>query len=199
MAKKATTATKKASLNFAMIDREALALASSAQQAITLLAQAERALDEVKKRYKDYSKSDREDYTKDEREDLKPAKTRAYPLANAFITRYIGLEDLTNGEVYNFNMVSFLTNIGVLIDAGEDIEEDKKIARKIAVYRDAVVNRVKTSKNGRNRGDELFSWGKKTEIKNDIVDLFAAIVYGMLESGAIEYCGGGLAVKNFEA
>lgn len=198
MAKKATTTTKKASLNFAMIDREALKLASSAQQAIVLMAQAERTLDEAKKRYKDYSKQDRDEYTKDERDELKQAKTRAYTLANAFITRYIGLEDLTNGEVYNFDMVSFLVNIGVLIDAGADIEDDKKIARKIAVYRDAVVNRVKTTKNGRKRGDELFSWGKQTEIKNDIVDLFAAIVYGMLESGAIEYCGGGLAVKTFE-
>lgn len=184
----------KAALNFATINHDALTMASNCQLAVNALAQSEKALQAVRDAHKDADKDTLKLLTERERKDVRNDKDRARTMCTAFITRYIAVDDLTAGEIYNFDMSAFLQNIGVL-SAGDD---DKKVTRKVERFRDLVVDRVRVSVARRKKGDDFLTLGEEKAVKNDIIDLFCAIAYAMVDSGAIEYSGGGLVVKSFE-
>lgn len=184
----------KATLNFANINGDALTMASNTQLAVNVLAQAERALQAVREANKGADKETMKTLTETERKEVKAAKDRAVTMATAFITRYIAVDDLTAGELYHFDMVAFLVNIGVMT-AGDD---DKKVSRKVDAFRGLVVDRVRETVARRKKGDDFLTLGETKEVKNDVLELFCAIVYAMVNSGAIEYAGGGLALKKFD-
>lgn len=184
----------KSTLNFANINKDALTMASNCQLAVNALAVNEKELQAVRDAHKDADKETMKLLTESERQAVKASKERAQTMCAAFITRYISIEDLTAGDMYHFDMRSFLLNIGVLTDG----DDDKKIVKKVERLRDLVVDRVRVSVARRKKGDDVLTLGEEKAVKNNIIDLFCAIAYAMIDSGAIEYSGGGLVVKSFE-
>ncbi len=184
----------KATLNFANINNDALTMASNCQLAVNALSISEKALQAVRDANKGLNKDDMKKVTEDERKAVKADKERAQTMCSAFISRYIAVEDLTAGDMYHFDMTAFLQNIGVMT-AGDD---DKKVSKKVQAIRDLVVDRVRESVTRRKKGDDFLTMAESKEVKNDIIELFCAIAYAMVSSGAIEYAGGGLALKKFD-
>lgn len=184
----------KATLNFANINRDALTMASNCQLAVNALAQSERALKAAREVNKGADKETMKALTVDERQAVKADKERATTMCTAFITRYVSVEDLTEGNIYHFDMVAFLQNIGVMTEG----DDDKKVTKKVSAIRDMVVDRVRESVTRRKKGDDYLTMGETKEVKNDVIELFCALALAMVDSGAIEYSGGGLALKSFE-
>lgn len=184
----------KATLNFANINRDALTMASNCQLAVNALAQSEKVLKAVRDENKGVDKDTMRERTTVQRQAVKADKERATTMCTAFITRYVSVEDLTDGNIYHFDMVAFLQNIGVMT-TGDD---DKKVTKKVTAIRDMVVDRVRESVTRRKKGDDVLTIGEYKEVKNDVIELFCALALAMVDSGAIEYSGGGLARVDFE-
>ena len=137
---------------------------------------------------------------KNEKLERDNVKDKCKALATAFIVRYISAEDALNGNLYNFDMKSFLTEIGVYTDG----EDDKKAMKRVNEIRASVVDRKenKASKfNGKNadeNGNAVLSDAVIKTIANSEIELVLAIIKACIESGAIEYSKGGLAFVNFD-
>ena len=187
----------KASLNFALMNNDALTMVSNCQLAINTLAADENVLQAVRDSLKAsgiVDKKEVNDRTADERANVRASKERADAMCTMFITRYIDVADAVAGEIYHFDVEAFLRNIGALSDG----EVDKKVVKKVEAIRSTVVDRVKESVTRRKKGDDFLTAGERKEVKNTPIELVLAIIAAMLESGAIERVGGGLAVKKFD-
>lgn len=186
----------KATLNFANINHEALTIVSNCQLAINVLAEAERELKNMREALKSNGETKEEikEHTAKERRDVTTAKERATTMCTSFITRYVSTEDFIAGEMYHFDMVSFLQNIGVLSDG----EETAKTVKKVTAITSLVIDRYKTSVTRRKNGENALTFGETKEVKNTSIELVLAFIYAMVSSGAIEYSNGGLALVDFE-
>lgn len=186
----------KATLNFANINTDALTTISNCQLAINALAQYERELKKVREECKtsNLSKEETKEETATQRRNVASAKERATTMCTAFITRYVSTEDFIAGEMYHFDMVKFLQNIGVLSDG----EETAKTAKKVSNITRLVIDRYKTTVTRRKNGENSLTFGETKEVKNTSIELVLAFIYAMVSSGAIEYCAGGLAKIEFE-
>lgn len=182
-----------ASVNWSNMDTEAFKLLSNVQLSVNTLAQAERQLKAAKEELKGQSKEDIRDKTKTERDHKKSCFDRATTLATMFVTRYISTEDVITGDIYHFDMVEFLKNIGVLSDG----EVDKKVIDKIESIKNLVVDRYKVDVVKRRSGKSRLSGGDVKEIKNTPIELVLAIIMAAVTSKAIEYSVGGLAFVDF--
>lgn len=184
-----------ATVNWSNMNTDAFNLMSNCQLATNVLASTEVALKNAKDLYKGESKERMKELTSKERNDRKSAKERADGLAIAFITRYISTADVLGGELYKFDMVEFLKNIGVLSDG----EIDKKSLDKIENIRNLVVDRTKWDVAKRKNGTNYLTIPTDPkEIKNTPIELVLSIIFCALASGAIEYSEGGLAFKVFD-
>jgi ribose 5-phosphate isomerase RpiB len=186
----------KATLNFANINHEALTILSNCQLAINVLAEAERELKNMREALKSNGETKEEikEHTAEERRNVASAKERANTMCTSFITRYVSTEDFCAGEMYHFDMVAFLQNIGVLSDG----EDTAKTAKKVKNITSLVIDRYKTSITRRKAGDNALTFGETKEVKNTAIELVLAFIYAMVDSGAVEYCGGGLALVSFD-
>lgn len=183
----------KAVLNFANMNNEAVTMFSTCQLAINDLASAENALTFANKQYADLSKEERKEATKEERKEKQASKERATNLCIACITRYVSTEDYLNGEIYHFDVIEFLKNIGALTDG----DDNKKCAKKVENFRNSVIDRYKVSVTRRKNGDNFLTAGERKEVKNNPIDLILALISAMVESGAVEYSAGGLKIVDF--
>lgn len=185
----------KAIINFATINKDALEMVSNCQLAVNALAQDEQALKKERERLKDAGKNADEikDLTINERQAVKASKERAQGMCEVFIIRNISTEDAVAGDIYHFDFEAFLRNIGVL--TGDEV--DKKALKKLEIFRDMVVDRTQYYVARRKKGEDKLTARESKDIKNNPIELVLGIVSAMVNSGAIEYCGGGLAVKEF--
>lgn len=181
-----------ATVNWANMN-ESFDLLSTFQKSVNELALAEIALKKVKDANKGKSKEDLKKATENERLVKKNAFDRAEGFAIAFITRYISTTDVLSGHIYNFDMVDFLKNIGVLSEG----EVDKKVLASIENCRALVVDRKKETVTRRKNCNNTLTLGEVKEVKNTPIELVLAIVFCAISSGAIEYSEGGLAFKKF--
>ncbi len=124
----------------------------------------------------------------------KAAKERRDAMSIAFIMRYIGTDDCIHGNMYNFDMQAFLTNIGVYTDG----EESKKAMQRIEDLRAMVINRKDFTSAKLKNGETVLSDAAYKDIKNSPTELCAAFIKACIESKAIEYSKGGLSFKSFE-
>lgn len=185
--------TTKATLNFANINSDALATFNNCQLAVNALALAEKALKDKRDDLGDnLSKEEVKQKTSKERDAVKACKERATIMCTTAIIRYVSTEDAIECNLYHFDMDKFLRNIGVLTG-----DLDKKICDKISKYRNLVVNRVKYGICQRKKGSDKLTLAEDKEVKNSPIDLVLALIMAMVNSGAIEYSNGGIAVKDF--
>ena len=182
-----------ATVNWSNMNADAFNLLSSFQLSVNALALAEKDLKRAKEDLKGSSKETIREMTTTERNAKKSAKERADGLAIAFVSRYISTVDVVSGELYKFDMVEFLKNIGVLSDG--DI--DNKVIKRIESIRDLVVDREKSTVTRRKNCTNYLTLAEYKEVKNTPIELVLSIVLCALNSGAIEYSEGGLAFKDF--
>lgn len=186
----------KASLNFANMNVNVRTMLSNCQLSITALAEAERALKQASEAAKKAGKGGEalKQATTEERALKKEAKDRATTMCEAFIIRHMSVEDITKDiDLYHFDMVAFLQNIGVISEG----DVDKKIITRVTAITNTVIDRKREVLAGRKSGEDKYSAGEVKEVKNNAIDLVAAFIYAAVDSGAMEYCGGGIAVKDF--
>lgn len=188
-----------ATVNFALMNADAFGLLTTNQLAINARAVAfnakkaatDKAREKAIKEGIDDKKA-RQEFVKkataQESANYKAANERCNGLATAFIARYIGTNDCINGNLYNFDMKEFLTNIGVYTDG----EDDKKALKRVNEIRELVVDRKDYTSAKLKNGETVLSGPVYKDIKNTPVELVAAIIYACVESGAIEFSEGGL-------
>lgn len=197
MGKTTSTKAKKAALNFATINHEALTMASTCKLSVHVLAANEAELKKTREAFIEQGKAGEalKKATEPERLRVKAAKERAEAMAAAFIARYVDFEDLSRGDLYHFNFEAFLRNIEVLSKG----EVDKKALEKVQAYRDLVIDRVNYRAAYRKKGEDRLTINEAKEVKNTQTDVVLGIIEAMLASGAIEEKAGGLALVDFEA
>ena len=195
--KKTTTTIKKATVNFANMDKNVLTMLSNCQLAINALAVAEQATDKAKDKAKKAGKvgKDLTNAISVEKTAEKNARERCATMCSAFIIRNMSTEDITdkNFDIYHINWQEFLKSIGVVSDGAID----KKATDKIEAIISLAVDRYRNTVDKRKRGEKEFSLSERKEVKNNPIDLVSAFILAATTSGAIECVGGGLAVKDF--
>ncbi len=194
-----------ATVNFSDMYSEPFNLLSSLQLALN-----ERA--ELHKKYKNMQaagleKAIKEGYVGDERKkkvanfcatekaQWQASKERCNGMANVFIIRYVSTEDALHGNVFKFDVKTFLTNIGVYKDG----EDDKKALKRVTAIRDSVVGRTENKsskfKDGYvdENGNAVLVPASSKELKDSMLEVAMAIIAACIDSKAIEYSKGGLA------
>lgn len=184
-----------ATLNFANMNDSVLEMLSNCQLAINELAVNENTLKAVRESGKKagLDKEGLKTYTEKERKAVKASKDRATEMCEVFIIRNIDVADAVKCDLYHFDMVAFLKNIGALSDG----EIDKKVINKVERIRNAVVDRTQYYVARRKKGEDKLSQADSKDIKNTPIELVLSIVFAVVNSGAIDYCGGGLAKVDF--
>lgn len=193
-----TTTTKKASVNFANMDTNVLTMLSNCQLAINELAALEVETDRVRTEGKKagLAGDDLKKYVEADRKIEKAARDRATTACEVFIIRNMTTADVTSKDfdMYHLDWTGFLRDIGV-ISAGE---VDKKVQDRVKTVMYSAVDRYNDSCAKRKRGERYFTASERKAVKNNVIDLVAAFIAVCIESKAIEPCGGGLAVVDFE-